>query len=574
MSRFFQLPFLFSLLAITACDSAETQSSSANGGTGGSGGGTASGGATGGGGSGGGSFEVALDWKPCPLDSKKASGSDAECADVAVPADWDAPAGPTIQLFVKRWPVLETPAPHHFWLVQGGPGSASVEWDGRVKRLGMDLPEAQFYFLDPRGTGRSTRLGCPTQEDPQSDGGISVTLAEWPACLDAVKAAHGDLLPYFTTTQTARDLGALVQAASGAAAKRSVMGQSYGTTLVQRWLHFFPDLASSVILDSLANPGTTFDDFTEQSDRVGHDYLDLCAADPACSGKLGPDPGKTADEAFAAAFETGACPALTQAGLDRAGLARALYTMLTFVEYRAMIPPVLHRLARCNAEDVAALTFLKAQLTPGATADLAETLFGEVLYHHIVLSEMWDGSLGSPAEHLAALQSVEFGLISVDLDTLRPTWPVYGGDPLAAAYPVTEVPLLMANGTLDAQTPLVTALLAKDHYTGASQHFLVVPGAPHGALGGEPWSKPSAPCSVQITLGFLADPSAPIAEDCFALADPVAFEPTGAISQLFLDTADPWGDGPPPPPPLSGAELQLRRAELRERIVHLRHGFR
>src|SRR5262245_26134155 len=60
---------------------------------------------TGGGGTGGASFEPVIVWKPCALDSKKASGNDAECADVVVPADWALPSGPTINVFVKRWPV-------------------------------------------------------------------------------------------------------------------------------------------------------------------------------------------------------------------------------------------------------------------------------------------------------------------------------------------------------------------------------------------------------------------------------------------------------------------------------------
>jgi len=534
---------------------------------GGSGGGAGAGGDGGGGAGGAPPFEVVLDWQPCPLDSKKSSGSDAECANVVVPADWEDSSGPTLTVFVKRWPVLATPADHHIWLVQGGPGFSGVEWDTKALGASMAFPAAQIYFQDPRGTGRSTRLGCPDEEDPQSDEGWHVSDAEWPSCLATVQATHGDLLPFFTTTQTAKDLGALIEAASGAASKRSVVGQSYGTTLVQRWLHFFPDQATEVILDSLANPGSTFTQFSERTDGVGHDYLALCAMDALCLSKLGPDPVQTAENAVTG-LETGACPALLAAGLDREALARDLYGLLTLVGYRAMIPPVFHRLARCNAEDVAVLTQFASLFGPSPTPDIVDELFSTVLHHHVILSEMWDANPPTAAAHLTALQELEFGLIDVELDQLLPTWPVYAADAFAAAYPTTSVPLLMLNGTLDAQTPLEPAEDAIPHYTAASQYFVVVPGSPHGALGGEPWSQPTFPCSIQIANAFVADSSQTPDESCFALADPVDFEPDAATTQLFFGIADPWGDGgPAPPPPLPPSVMEKKRAELRAELA-------
>lgn len=526
-------------------------------------------------GSGGATFEPVITWTPCALDSKKASGNDAECADVALPADWADPTGKTINVFIKRWPVLASPAPHHVWLIQGGPGSSSAEYDAKLKGISQSFPEAQFYLQDPRGTGRSTRLGCAAEEDPASDGNYDVTLAEWPSCLATVTASHGDLLPFFTVTQTARDLGALIQAASGAAAKRTVLGQSYGTTLLQRWLHFFPSLATEVILDSLANPGVTFTQFAERTDAVGHDYLALCASDTTCVSKLGPDPVKAVEDAYSNAFDKNGCPALLAAGLDRASLARHLYALLTLTPYRSMIPPVIHRLARCNAADVDALTEFHSQFIGGTTPDIIDALFSVVLHHHIILSELWDASPPTPAAHLATLQGIEFGLIDVDLDTLLPTWPKYGGDPLSTVYPKVDLPILMVNGTLDAQTPLVIALPAKSHYTGAHQHFITVPGSAHGAIGGEPWSKPGPPCSIQIVDAFVNEPTAPIDESCFADAAPVDFVPDATTTKAFFGTTDPWGDTmgpvpPPPPPPVVAA----KRAKIREDLGRARRMHR
>src|SRR4051812_25756632 len=102
------------------------------------------------------------------------------------------------------------------------------------------------------------------------------------------------------------------------------------------------------------------------------------------------------------------------------------------------------------------------------------------------------------------------------------------------------------------------------------QTFITVPGAPHGALGGEPWDKPSAPCSVQIATAFVKDPAAPIDAWCFAGVAPVTFEPDGATSVSFFGTSDPWGDtmGPVPPPP-SPPVVAAKRAAIREDLARI-----
>jgi pimeloyl-ACP methyl ester carboxylesterase len=560
------------LLTTAACSSEPSAGTGGEGGTSASSGTTGAGGGTGGsGGSGGGApFQVAVTWKPCPLDSAKSKGTDAECADVVVPADWEDSTGATISVFVKRWPVLASPAKHHLWLVQGGPGGSSAEWDKKLGGPAKSFPDAQFYLQDPRGVGRSTRLGCAVEEDPASEGGIDVTPAEWPSCLADVKAKQGAGLRHFNTTQTAKDLGALVQAISAGTPKITMLGQSYGTTLLQRWLHFYPTQATSVILDSLANPGVTFTHFAEHADAVGHDYLALCAKDADCAAKLGADPVKTAEDAFSTAFDKGGCPALVAAGVDRAALARDLFGLLTLAAYRGLIPPVIHRLARCNAEDVGALQFFNGLFAPGQKPTIVEKLHGTVLYTNIVFGEMWDANPPTPAEHLVALQGLEFGQINVTLDTLFPTWPTYGGDPLASVYPTTALPILMLNGSLDAQTPLVYALDAKGHYTGAHQHFVTVPGAPHGAIGGEAWSQPSAPCSAQILEGFVKDPSAPIDESCFAQADPVSFVTDATATTILFNLTDPWGDAPIPQPLVPPAAVAKAREALRAELSWVR----
>ena len=134
--------------------------------------------------------------------------------------------------------------------------------------------------------------------------------------------------------------------------------------------------------------------------------------------------------------------------------------------------------------------------------------------------------------------------------------------------------ILMMNGTLDAQTPLVYALDAKSHYNGANQHLVVVPGAPHGSIGGEAWSQPSAPCSVQIVEGFVKDPSAPIDESCFTQADPVSFVTDAATTQSLFGLGDPWGDAPVPKPPPPPVKAMKTREAMQAELSGLLRGIR
>lgn len=534
------------LVGLVACGDDEigaggggSSSTSSTASTGASVGSTASSGGSGG--TGGAPSGLDVEWEPCALDSTAGAGSDAECAVVDVPLDWADPSGPTIEVFVKRWPVLETPAPHHIWLVQGGPGEASVEYEPRVAGIGASFPEAQFYFRDPRGVGRSTRLSCPTFEDETSDEGIEVAPEEWPGCIDEVEAAFGDQLDFFTTSETARDLGGLIDAVRGDA-RVTLLGASYGTTLLQRYLHFFPDQAGAVILDSLANPGSSFTYFAEGSDRVGHQYLDLCADDDGCAARLGDDPAALTDATFTAQLDDEGCAEVVGGGIDRAELASIFQVMLTYTAYRALIPAVVHRLARCNADDVDALLHMETVFGDGAT-DLAARLRGHYLYHHIVFSEMWSADAPSADEYAEDLADNAFGNSETDLEALAPSWPVYPPEPLADRYPDVDLPMLLANGTLDAQTPLEDALPARDHYTAPNQTFIIVPGAPHGAIGGEEWSEPSLPCSVRITEAFVRDPTAALDTSCLDDIGPPSFEPTAEAADLFFGTTDAWGDG-------------------------------
>ncbi|MEQ1568670.1 MAG: hypothetical protein ABMA64_23730 [Myxococcota bacterium] len=126
-------------------------------------------------------------WERCPL-QVDGKGPPTQCATVDVPLWPDEPDGPTIELFAQRH-LARGGGDRVLWLLPGGPGQTGAVYESFVEDLDHALPHTDLYLFEHRGVGRSTRLGCPDQEDPASDGGIDVTGDEWPACLDRPRCA-------------------------------------------------------------------------------------------------------------------------------------------------------------------------------------------------------------------------------------------------------------------------------------------------------------------------------------------------------------------------------------------------
>ena len=177
------------LLVVTACGDDTGVTGGAISGGGGSGGEPAGGNDTGGsgglgaGGSGGEGGAGAVNWSPCPVSSDESFGGGAECATIKVPLDWSDPDGPKIDFFVKRLPAVMQPSRGQLWFLNGGPGYSGADYDNFAKAQTIDL-----YLPDHRGTGRSSRLGCPTYESDESEGGFNLSQAELPGCVDELIA--------------------------------------------------------------------------------------------------------------------------------------------------------------------------------------------------------------------------------------------------------------------------------------------------------------------------------------------------------------------------------------------------
>src|SRR5690606_12476359 len=194
-----------------------------------------------------------------------------ECATIDAPRDWHNPGDGTIELAMTR-PADRPADPQSSLLVNpGGPGGSgieyvqsSVDYDGFGEAL---LDDFDIVGFDPRGVGESSPVACLDADAmdhylydvPEGARGSE----EWEADLEAraetfaegCEDASGELLPFITTEQSARDI-ALLRAVLGDT-KLNYLGFSYGTYLGATYAELFPQNTGRLVLDGAMDPSVS-----------------------------------------------------------------------------------------------------------------------------------------------------------------------------------------------------------------------------------------------------------------------------------------------------------------------------
>jgi pimeloyl-ACP methyl ester carboxylesterase len=475
-----------------------------------------------------------LTWSDCP------AGFASECARMPVPLDWDDPGGERIEVLVSRRPAPAPPARTQLWLVTGGPGNSAYHFagEGILDQLADALPDAEVYVVEHRGVGYSTQLTCPEQQAEASPGGPGITADEIPACAEHIDGVYDGGLAEFSVSNAARDIRQAMSLAREQGQRQFLYGVSYGSYLVQRFLRLFPDQLDGAILDSVTIPEQDLTEYDLQADPVAMRMAERCAASPVCAEKLGADPWATIRDTIDA-LEQGHC---AESGLTGEGVSTMLWTFLDPPELRAVLFPLLYRLARCEPGDVAAageaLTYLQAGLWPfPAELQALDTL---LLGLHLATTELVQRPFSRDAL-LAACDDVTFcaGVAAVALPFFE-RWPTYE-EPLAGAWPAPETPILAFNGDMDVKTTIETSSRLAEHLDGPHQNFYELPDGPHYLLLTSAVKTPGAPtCALQMMVAFIADPTRPPDDAC--LDDLVPFDPAGtpALAEQIFGTTDLW----------------------------------
>lgn len=461
----------------------------------------------------------------------------AECAEVQVPVRRNPSSLRQITLSLKRY--RKVPEPRgQLWILAGGPGSAASDFELDAEFYSAIGQGLEVYFLDHRGTGRSTRLTCAAQQQPSSPFGEVIRDAEWSTCFESINATWAEDLAGFSSAEAATDLGELIARTRVGNEPVFLYAVSYGTYLAQRYLEHFPTQASGVVLDSICVPGQCdlLLEMDRQSNRIGQAIFDACANDAVCNAELGSAPFARL-MALSELLETAHCRGV---GWSSTTLRQVLGMMVTTAGLRDYMPAVVRRLERCNADDVLALKAFQSYLS---SIDTEASSFSQVLHANIVLSELSKRPLPS-AEQIA--QNVSEQFVSMDvgmrLASAVATWQPYDRDQGVGWLARTSTPLLMLHGTLDPQLPVELAKPLATFYDLAHQHFVEIPYSPHDTLSQSLLDQTGNTCGAELVQQFLADPLAPLDTVCTSRVLTLNFTGVPAISSLLFDTDAPWYD--------------------------------
>ncbi|MEO6124592.1 MAG: alpha/beta hydrolase [Ilumatobacteraceae bacterium] len=207
--------------------------------------------------------DATLDWGRCTDPS--AVSDTLECATIAVPIDYDAPDGSTIDIALVRVPasgdregaVLVNP---------GGPGGSGFDYvasGGATIGSALGLEHQDLIGFDPRGVDRSGGIRCLSDaeldkyaypDDTPDDAAEQALLDEADTAFAAACSKHyGDTLRFYSTANTARDIDQIRRALGDDTI--SFLGISYGTYLGAMYATMFPEHVRAMVLDSAFEPG-------------------------------------------------------------------------------------------------------------------------------------------------------------------------------------------------------------------------------------------------------------------------------------------------------------------------------
>lgn len=459
------------------------------------------------------STNTRLQWGKCP---DYFGDKGLQCATVQLPLNHDNPVGETISVLMARALGNSTEKKGDVWFIAGGPGSSSQYFAENMAAYASTHPQWNYYTMEHRGVGASTKLDCPDIERTGAFYGLE--------CYQELKAQWGDGVQYFNPSQAARDLGALISLTRLRQGSVFLYALSYGTYLAQRFMCLNPQPVNGVILDGVV-PAGLLDNvgaigwYDRNFDKIGRAIMERCVQDPVCAQKMteiaGTDPWQAVEYIFNLVDQGGLCPAF--ASLDRETLRNLLGGLSGDWSQRMLVPAILYRLNRCNAGDQEALL----QLVGASTrSHQSEDLKSAVVRTNIVISEL----LGPGINFDEALTFSEQSFFSTDL-TLYATyarenggWPPYPLDGCSDRFPDTDLPILILNGDLDPNTYLDLARFASQAYDNPHQSLVVLPGMPHGTIFESrmqtDYHDKVNTCAMELALQFFEDPEKSLDLSC------------------------------------------------------------
>lgn len=205
------------------------------------------------------SLTPSITWQASCTELDPNASSNQECGTLQVPLDYKNPGGRKITVAVSRIPAAD---PSHrrgaLLLNPGGPGGAGIDLPSQFATLMPQsvLDQYDLVGFDPRGIGQSTPVSCGlTAAEAQQalvpltqNNNFNDTTAFMKTVANKCAATSGDLMPYITTNNTARDMDLIRQGLGEQ--KISYFAYSYGTYLGSVYASMYPQRTDRFALDS------------------------------------------------------------------------------------------------------------------------------------------------------------------------------------------------------------------------------------------------------------------------------------------------------------------------------------
>ena len=185
-----------------------------------------------------------LSTSPAAATTVPCKRADSQCMRVAVPFDRRAGTG-RIGLYVQRIQ-SRPPGAGTLIVLPGGPGqSAGARLGELLQALGPAVRQRwSIVVFDPRGTGESGVVRCPTLQD-------DTTLRSTEAASDCARRLEGRRSQY-TTWDNVQDLEAVRN--SLRVERVALYGTSYGTRVAMGYAAAYPQHVQRLVLDSVVAP--------------------------------------------------------------------------------------------------------------------------------------------------------------------------------------------------------------------------------------------------------------------------------------------------------------------------------
>jgi pimeloyl-ACP methyl ester carboxylesterase len=403
---------------------------------------------------------------------------EAECTQVIVPENPADPASRALPLFVARLPALAREKKSEpLFVIAGGPGlGASAFYTGVAPAFARIRRERDIILLDQRGTGRSSPLNCPFDEQQMWEAGEDQTARVMRECRERLARDH-DLAQY-TTSVAVRDLDA-VRGALGYT-RITLYGSSYGTRVAQHYARRYPERTLALLLDGVVPPAQVLGLTTPLDAEAALDSIfGRCRDDKDCATRFG-NPlldyqelrRKLAAKPVKLTVNDPVSGAPRELEFSAALFAGALRLASYSADQAALLPLSLHLANRGQYAPLATQYLL--------TASGYDSVLAYGMHNSVVCTEEVPFYDAARIDR-AALEQTFLGSSQLDsLQALCADWPTGPIDNDLHAPLASKVPALLLSGGADPVTPPAFGAEAAKGFTPA-QH-IVLPGQGHGQL--------------------------------------------------------------------------------------------